>query len=45
MQKLRDQAKHFYSSHKNRVNYDEFLNSHQELPSNVVHTVIFQGKF
>ena len=36
MHKLRNQAKHFYSSHTNRVNYDEFLNNHQELPSNVI---------
>ena len=36
MDKLHDQIKHFYSSHKNRVNYDLFLKLHPELPSNVI---------
>lgn len=36
MDKLRDQAKHFHSTHKNRVNYDEFLKMHPELPSNSI---------
>ena len=36
MEKLRNQAKHFHSTHKNRVNYDEFLQLHPELPSNSI---------
>ena len=36
MEKLRDQAKHFHSTHKNHVNYDQFLQQHPELPSNSI---------
>ena len=33
MSKLRDQAKRFHSTHTNRVNYDNFLKEHQDLPT------------
>ena len=36
MEKLRDQAKYFHSTHKNRVNYDLFLRMHPELPLNTI---------
>ena len=36
MQKLRNQAKHFHSSHSNRVKYENFLQLHPNLPSSTI---------